>query len=86
MSRPPSGKTREDSNGQVSGRQLRDSRRGSGGETQAPARPRSLARMEWDYIHEVLEGQAGNISRTARILGLPRRSLQRKLQRYPPLN
>lgn len=44
----------------------------------------SLARAEWEHINRVLSDCAGNISEAARILGIHRRSLQRKLQKYPP--
>ena len=44
----------------------------------------SLARVEWEHIQRVLADCDGNISRTARLLGLHRRSLQRKLNKYPP--
>lgn len=44
----------------------------------------SLARAEWDYIHRILELCDGNISKAASVLGLHRRSLQRKLGRLPP--
>jgi two-component system response regulator RegA len=54
----------------------------------APANPTnetpSLARAEWEHIHRVLEDAEGNISEAARRLGIDRRSLQRKLQKYPP--
>jgi two-component system response regulator RegA len=43
----------------------------------------SLARMEWEHIHRILSDCGGNISRAARILGLHRRSLQRKLSKRP---
>jgi len=46
--------------------------------------PPSLARAEWELINRVLEDCGGNISRAARKLGLHRRTLQRKLQKYPP--
>jgi two-component system response regulator RegA len=46
----------------------------------------SLARVEWEHIHTVLLDCRGNISEAARVLGLHRRSLQRKLRRLgPPL-
>ncbi len=45
----------------------------------------SLARVEWEHIQRVLADCEGNISLTARRLGLHRRSLQRKLGKYPPL-
>jgi len=43
----------------------------------------SLARAEWEHIHRVLTDCNGNISQAARLLGLHRRSLQRKLSKYP---
>jgi two-component system response regulator RegA len=49
-------------------------------EYQAP----SLARAEWEHINRVLSDCGGNISEAARRLGIHRRSLQRKLQKYPP--
>ena len=47
------------------------------------ARPPSLARVEWEHINRVLTDCDGNISEAARGLGLHRRSLQRKLAKYP---
>jgi len=44
----------------------------------------SLARAEWEHINRVLADCGGNISEAARKLGIHRRSLQRKLQKYPP--
>ncbi|HEU0122451.1 MAG TPA: response regulator [Bryobacteraceae bacterium] len=44
----------------------------------------SLARVEWEHIQRVLAGVDGNISQAARLLGLHRRSLQRKLSKLPP--
>ena len=44
----------------------------------------SLARAEWEHINRVLSDCGDNISETARRLGIHRRSLQRKLQKYPP--
>jgi two-component system response regulator RegA len=43
----------------------------------------TLARAEWEHIHRVLTDCRGNISQAARLLGLHRRSLQRKLSKYP---
>ena len=43
----------------------------------------SLARVEWEHINRVLADSGGNISEAARRLGLHRRSLQRKLEKYP---
>ncbi len=51
----------------------------------APAyKPPSLARAEWEHINRVLEDCGGNITAAAKALGLHRRTLQRKLQKYPP--
>jgi two-component system, response regulator RegA len=47
--------------------------------------PLSLARAEWEHINHVLVSVSGNISEAARRLGLHRRSLQRKLAKYPPI-
>jgi two-component system response regulator RegA len=44
----------------------------------------SLERVEWEHMQRVLTECRGNISRTARLLGIDRRSLQRKLAKYPP--
>jgi two-component system response regulator RegA len=44
----------------------------------------SLARAEWEHINRVLADCDGNVSEAARRLGIHRRSLQRKLQKYPP--
>ena len=46
--------------------------------------PPSLARAEWEHINRVLSDSDGNISEAARRLKIHRRSLQRKLQKYPP--
>lgn len=50
----------------------------------APASVPSLARVEWEHIQRVLADCEGNISQAAKLLGLHRRSLQRKLSKYPP--
>jgi two-component system, response regulator RegA len=44
----------------------------------------SLARAEWEHINRVLSDSDGNVSEAARRLNIHRRSLQRKLQKYPP--
>jgi two-component system, response regulator RegA len=43
----------------------------------------SLARVEWEHINRVLADCGGNVSQAARALGIHRRSLQRKLARFP---
>jgi len=45
----------------------------------------SLARVEWEHIQRVLSDCEGNVSEAARRLGVHRRSLQRKLGRFPAL-
>lgn len=44
----------------------------------------TLARVEWEHIQRVLADCEGNITQAAKLLGLHRRSLQRKLLKYPP--
>jgi len=46
----------------------------------------SLARVEWEHIQRVISDCDGNISQAARLLGIHRRSLQRKLAKYPPIH
>jgi two-component system response regulator RegA len=43
----------------------------------------SVRRFEWEYIQKVLAEHNGNISETARALGIQRRTLQRKLAKRP---
>ncbi|MCL1077381.1 response regulator [Parashewanella spongiae] len=40
-------------------------------------------RLEWEHIQQVLAANKGNVSATARQLGMHRRSLQRKLEKKP---
>jgi len=49
-----------------------------------PSSVASLARVEWEHIQRVLRDCGGNVSQTARLLGMHRRSLQRKLSKFPP--
>lgn len=44
----------------------------------------TLGRVQWEHIQRVLGDCNGNISQAARLLGVHRRSLQRKLSKYPP--
>lgn len=55
------------------------------GETGTPisANPLSVGRLEWEYIHRILAENDYNISVTARILNMHRRTLQRKLAKKP---
>jgi two-component system response regulator RegA len=45
----------------------------------------SVERLEWEHIQKVLQENNGNISATARSLGMYRRTLQRKLAKKPVL-
>ena len=45
--------------------------------------PISVERLEWEHIQRVLHEHEGNVSATARALGMHRRTLQRKLQKRP---
>lgn len=46
-------------------------------------KPLPLSRLEWEHIQKVLAECDGNISETARRLGMHRRTLQRKLAKRP---
>ena len=46
-------------------------------------KPMSVGRLEWEHIQKVLGEHEGNISATARALGMHRRTLQRKLVKRP---
>jgi two-component system, response regulator RegA len=45
--------------------------------------PLSVDRLEWEHIQRVMTENDGNISATARALNMHRRTLQRKLSKYP---
>jgi two-component system response regulator RegA len=55
-------------------------------EKPTPTTVPSLARVEWEHIQRVLADCGGNISHAAKLLGIHRRSLQRKLSKFPPVN
>ncbi len=46
--------------------------------------PPSLAEAQWEHIQRVLSECHGNISEAARLLDIPRRTLQRKLKKMAP--
>ncbi|MBO9195945.1 response regulator transcription factor [Rhizobium sp. 16-449-1b] len=46
------------------------------------ARPTSIKNLEWERIHETLVDTEFNISETARRLGMHRRTLARKLEKW----
>lgn len=48
-----------------------------------PEKPISVKRLEWEHIQKVLAECDGNVSATARKLGMHRRTLQRKLMKRP---
>ncbi len=52
-------------------------------DVQIDAKPLSVARLEWEHIQKVLLECQGNVSETARRLGMHRRTLQRKLNKRP---
>ncbi len=52
-------------------------------ETNEDYSPMSVERLEWEHIQRVLQENDGNISATARSLGMYRRTLQRKLAKKP---
>lgn len=54
----------------------------TGGETRS-LQPMSLDRVEWEHINRVLVDCGGNVSEAARQLQVHRRTLQRKLLKYP---
>lgn len=57
--------------------------RDAGADVTAMPAPQPLARVEWEHIQRVLVDCSGNVSQAARLLGIHRRSLQRKLSKYP---
>jgi two-component system response regulator RegA len=40
--------------------------------------------VEWEHIQRILVDCDGNVSQAARVLGIHRRSLQRKLAKHSP--
>ena len=56
--------------------------RGADGEA-PPLTVPSLARVEWEHIQRVMEHCEGNVTHAAQLLGIHRRSLQRKLSKNP---
>jgi two-component system response regulator RegA len=55
----------------------------SGQDLSAPLYVPSLERVEWEHIQKALQDCQGNISAAARLLGMHRRTLQRKLFKRP---
>jgi two-component system response regulator RegA len=63
-----------------------ETRAGQSGEVPLQDSPPSVNRLEWEHIQKVLNQHDGNISATAKTLGMHRRTLQRKLQKRPVKN
>lgn len=53
-------------------------------ENELTYQPVTLAEAEWEHIQQVLADCNGNISKAARLLGIERRTLQRKLKKMRP--
>jgi two-component system response regulator RegA len=47
------------------------------------AHPATVERLEWEHIQRILHENGDNISATARVLNMHRRTLQRKLSKRP---
>ena len=58
--------------------------KGPSGDVTPSERTLSVDRLEWEHIQRVLSNLDGNISAAARALNMHRRTLQRKLSKYPP--
>jgi len=52
-------------------------------DTPPSAHPTTVGRLEWEHIQRVLHENGDNISATARVLNMHRRTLQRKLSKRP---
>ena len=52
-------------------------------EPEPPAQVPTLARAEWEHINRVLFECQGNVCQAAKLLGVHRRTLQRKLSKIP---
>ena len=55
-------------------------------EAPSPDTMTPLARIEWEHIQQALAETSRNVSAAARLLGMHRRSLQRKLAKRPSRN
>ncbi|MGH8233997.1 MAG: response regulator transcription factor [Rhodanobacteraceae bacterium] len=62
---------------------LDDANDAAGEGSDAPETSPPLRRLEWEHIQRILHECDGNISETARRLGMHRRTLQRKLDKRP---
>jgi two-component system response regulator RegA len=55
----------------------------TGGASELPFEVPSLAKVEREHIERVLRECGGNVSKSARLLGMNRRTLQYKLAKFP---
>ena len=53
------------------------------GEMEVPDAMTPISRLQWEHIQQALHETGGNVSAAARLLGMHRRSLQRKLTKRP---
>ncbi len=53
------------------------------GDMEPPDAMTPISRLQWEHIQQALHETGGNISAAARLLGMHRRSLQRKLTKRP---
>ncbi len=58
-------------------------REGGDATTPVAEKPMSVRRLEWEHLQKVIAENDGNISAAARVLGMHRRTLQRKLAKRP---
>ena len=52
-------------------------------EVELPDAMTPISRLQWEHIQQALHETGGNVSAAARLLGMHRRSLQRKLLKRP---
>lgn len=52
-------------------------------EVEVPDAMTPISRLQWEHIQQALHETGGNVSAAARLLGMHRRSLQRKLTKRP---
>nr|WP_054659271.1 response regulator transcription factor [Stenotrophomonas pictorum] len=55
-------------------------------EVEPPDAMTPISRLQWEHIQQALHETGGNVSAAARLLGMHRRSLQRKLTKRPSLS
>ena len=53
------------------------------GELELPDAMTPISRLQWEHIQQAMHETGGNVSAAARLLGMHRRSLQRKLAKRP---